>query len=257
VNAPSPPPRESDVKVLGELLREAAGFERGLVRTFVDLKKNPRLVLEGYLAQDYKYVGPFRLLITSLSLWILINSFLIDWYAIWKILTEGILNAEVRMIAWLSNLDAAGEKKLNDNLLAFDLAGKMSKAAGDFFSKWFVPFALITVVGGSLYYSRRHKADLRHTMYVMSYAIGASIPLYLVLSFVFLVSPELGVVFSIVVVVVDMLGFSQFTTIAPIRGFYEMDGKATEKKIMTSILIVIFATLVTAAAGIAIGHSIQ
>lgn len=237
------------------MLREAAGFERGLVRTFLDLKKNPRLVLEGYMAHDYKYVGPFRLLITSLSLWLLINSFLIDWYAIWRTLTDSMLSAEVRLIAWLSNLDAAAEKKLTDQLLASDLAGQMSNVAGDFFSKWFVPFALITVVGGSLYYSRRYKADLRRTMYVMSYAIGASIPLYLVLSFVFLFSPGFGIAFSVMVVVVDMLGFSHLTTIAPIRGFYDVDEKATEKKIMISIMIVIFATLVTAVGVIALWHS--
>lgn len=246
--------REEEFKVLKELLGEAIGLEKGLFRTFLDLRKNPRQVLESYQSGDHRYVSPFRLLITSLSLWILINGLLIDWYALWKDLMSMILRGEAWLISWINDYDQAAH---NAFIAKLDqkTAGVMEiycRFAGDLFSKWYVPYALVSVVAGGIHYTRRQRhagPSFRDTLYILSYSIGANIPFLLLLSLIFWMHIGAALVVCFAVLVLNFLGHSQLTSFAPIRSFLPQDGKIIEKKIMQSVFLVVMLGMAVLAAG--------
>src|SRR6185436_6497947 len=61
------------------LFLELIGYEKGLLITFIDLYRNPLKVIESNKRGDNKYISGNRLLLTSLGIWVLFNSFIIDW----------------------------------------------------------------------------------------------------------------------------------------------------------------------------------
>jgi hypothetical protein len=247
-NQPKTGEVEPESKVLGELFREAIGLENGLARTFIDLRKNPRQVLENYKAGDRRYVSPFRLLITSMSLWILINGFLIDWYIVWKDLMSMVLHGEAWLISWIKDYDEAGRAALTETLSkkTWSVMDIYCRFAGDLFSKWYVPYTLVSVVGGSIHYTRRQgmgKLTLRDALYILSYSIGSNIPFFLLLSLLFWAHIGAALVACFAVLALNLLGYSQFLSYAPIQDFIAHDGKAVEKKIMHSVFLVVLIGL--------------
>src|SRR5688572_10464219 len=65
------------------LALEFVGYERGLLKTIIDLYKDPAIVIASFNRGENTYVSPYRLLIVTISIWVLLNSFLIDWNEIW------------------------------------------------------------------------------------------------------------------------------------------------------------------------------
>jgi hypothetical protein len=114
--------------------------------------------------------------------------------------------------------------------------------AGDLFSKWYVPYTLISVVGGSIHYTRRQgtgKLTLRDALYILSYSIGSNIPFFLLLSLLFWLNIGAALVACFAVLIMSLLGYSQFLSYAPIQNFIAHDGESVEKKIMHSVFLVI------------------
>lgn len=243
------PEKESEAKVLEEVFREAAGIEKGLIRTFLDLRSKPKEVLEGYKAGDRKYVGPFRLLLASLSLWILINGFLIDWYALWKGMMSGILEAEVSLIAWLKGYDEVARQEAMRKLevTAGPFLDIYCRFAGDLFSKWYVPYALVGIVLGSLHFTRRQREkniSLRDTLYILSYSVGANIPFLLFISLIFWLNLWAALAACAIILVLNLSGNAHLISFAPVRTFFPQEtGKAIEKKLMGSVFLVVMVGL--------------
>ncbi len=250
LNQGKEPVPEPESKVLMELLREASGIERGLIRTFLDLRSKPREVLEGYKAGDRRYVGPFRLLLASLSLWILINGFLIDWYALWKEMMMGILDGEAWLIAWLKGGDDVAREETMKKLAekAGPLLDIYCRFAGDLFSKWYVPYSLAGIVLGSIHFTRRQTekvVSLRDTLYILSYSVGANIPFFLVVSLVFWLNLWAALAACLVILVLNLSGNAHLISFAPVRNFLPVEeGKAFEKKLMRSVFVVVSVGLV-------------
>jgi len=247
VDAPQPSAQQdSDRKVLGDLFLEAMGYENGMIRTLIDLRKNPRGVLDGFSSGDRRYVSPFRLLMAGLTLWILLNSFLINWYAVWKSMMNGVLTADVKIIGWLKELDPAGEEALRKQLGSSNSLDWYCKFAGDLFSRWFVPFTLIYIVVGSLLFVRRNRTlgiGLRETMYVMSYSVGASLPTYLAMTLAFSFNVWAGFGVSLFISALSFTGRSNLLSYAPMGSFFPENGKAIESKITKSIGLVVAVTM--------------
>lgn len=244
------PARESEARVLEEVFREAAGIEKGLIRTFLDLRSKPREVLEGYKAGDRKYVGPFRLLLASLSLWILINGFLIDWYALWKEMMLGILDAEAWLIAWLKGGDDVAREETMKKLAekAGPILDIYCRFAGDLFSKWYVPYSLAGIVLGSIHFTRQQTekvVSLRDTLYILSYSVGANIPFFLVVSLVFWLNLWAALAACLIILVLNLSGNAHLISFAPVRTFIAAEeGKAFEKKLMRSVFLVVSVGLI-------------
>lgn len=238
------PPAAEEKNAISELFREAIGYEQGLWRTFVDLRKKPKEVLEGYLQGDRKYVSPFKLLTTSLSVWILINGFLIDWYSIWNQIITGILNQEIRLIAWLKDMDAAAQlaqkANITEKVAPFIAIG--AQIAGDLFSKWYVPFALLSVVAGSWLFHRRYpspEVTLKRAMSILSYSVGSNMPFFLLISIAFGVHVWLAAGLIMLILVLMLAGKTSYFNYAPVNGFFDEGGRQKEKQLIRCVFMVV------------------
>lgn len=237
--------QKEDSNAVTELLKEALGYEQGLWRTLLDLRKMPVEVLNGYLSNTRKYTSPFKLLTTSLSLWLLINGFLIDWYTIWSELCNGVLKLETSLIAWIGDFDAARKEALVNKVQegAGPIFSMISQVFGDLFSKWYVPFAILAVIGASWLFTKRNRElgiPMKTVMSVLSYSVGSNIPLYLILSIAFGIHVYLGLGLILIMGIFMILGRSKnFMYAAPGKFF---PGQPTvEKKLMKATFLVTVA----------------
>ncbi len=234
-----------DKGALIDIVKETLGYEQGLWRTLVDLRTNPKQVLDGYLAADRKYVSPFKLLSTSLSLWLLINGFLVDWYAIWAQFFKATLELETSLIAWVGDFDPARRAELDRKML--EVSGPMlsmvSRIAGDLFSRWYVPFAILSVIGTSWLFTRINKEtglSLKTVMSAFSYSVGSNIPFYLGISICFGLHIYLGLALLLVMTVLLLTGKAGKLMYAAPGKFFEDQGKQVEKKLIRASFIVTF-----------------
>ncbi len=237
------PSRSSDDRrAVLDLLKETIGYEQGLWRTLLDLRTKPQEVLEGYLQADRKYASPFKLLTTCLSLWLLINGFLIDWYAIWSQLFTSILDVEVSLITWISDLDATKRAALDQRLeeLAGPMLGMVSQVAGDLFSKWYIPFAILAIVGASWLFTRWNPGyglPMKDVLAGLSYSVGSNIPLYLGVSIGFGIHMLLGLSITLFMALLLFFGKAgKLMYAAPGKFFPQHEG--IEKKLVKATFTV-------------------
>lgn len=228
-----------------DLIKEALGYEQGLWRTLVDLRSKPKDVLDGYLAADRKYVSPFKLLTTSLSLWLLINGFFVDWYAIWSQLFTSTVELETSLIAWVGDFDPAKRAALDRKMLELTgpLLSMVSRIAGDLFSRWYVPFAILSVIGTSWLFTRMNPEtglSLRTVMSAFSYSVGSNIPFYLGISVCFGLHLYLGLGLLLIMSILLLTGKAGKLMYAAPGKFFEDQGKQVEKKLIRSSFIVTF-----------------
>ncbi len=227
------------------MLKEAVGYDQGLWRTFRDLRKIPIEVLNGYMAGDKRYVSPSRLLITTLSFWVLLNGFLIDWYEIWKTIVSGILHGEAWLILSLMDHDEA-KRAAFDTYFLGEFAPRMthifSRFAGDLFSKWYVPFTILSIVCGGYIFTRKNRSEgytLKHVLSILSYAMGSNIIVFLAISAAFGIHMWLGCVILMVGLLFFLFGKAHLIFYAAPSQFFEKEGKRLEKKLMRFVFLVV------------------
>ena len=199
-------PEKSNKEILLDFLKESIGVESGLVKTFLDLRKKPREVLDGYLQGDKHYVSPFKLLFGGLALWLFINSFVIDWY---KIFDSAIQ-------------DYTPFKSL------------FVRFAGDIFTKIYVPF-VICVIPTSAYFARRLTKDFKISYKVLlsvnSYVMGANVFVYLIMSVTAAINFYVFIGLSLALVPLALMGYNLMMLVPP-RRFFPLDGLTIEKKML-------------------------
>lgn len=246
-------PRKDAANPTLEFFKEAIGYENGLWRTFVDVRKNPQQVIADYLAQTRKYVSPFRFLTTSLGLWILINGFIIDWYATWSRMITGIITAELKLIALLSEreMDQALFDKISAKMVPYG-----SQIAGDLFAKWTVPFVVIIIIATSHWLSRysQWKEKVSHKMIlgVMCYGVGGNIPAFLIMTTGLALAPWITMGVIMIAFLLILIGKLNLLSYSPYRNFFAADGVAIERSIAkVSVFTVITLQILLVAAYIA------
>ena len=199
-------PEKSNKEILLDFLKESIGVESGLVKTFLDLRKKPREVLDGYLQGDKHYVSPFKLLFGGLALWLFINSFVIDWY---KIFDSAIQ-------------DYTPFKSI------------FVRFAGDIFTKIYVPF-VICVIPTSAYFARRLTKDFKISYKVLlsvnSYVMGANVFVYLIMSVTAAINFYVFIGLSLALVPLALMGYNLMMLVPP-RRFFPLDGLTIEKKML-------------------------
>ena len=199
-------PEKSNKEILLDFLKESIGVESGLVKTFLDLRKKPREVLDGYLQGDKHYVSPFKLLFGGLALWLFINSFVIDWY---KIFDSAIQ-------------DYTPFKSI------------FVRFAGDIFTKIYVPF-VICVIPTSAYFARRLTKDFKISYKVLlsvsSYVMGANVFVYLIMSVTAAINFYVVMGLSLALVPLALMGYNLMMLVPP-RRFFPLDGLTIEKKML-------------------------
>ena len=241
---PKPPSSEGSGAVV-DLLKESVGYEQGLWRTLIDLRTKPKDVLEDYLAGDRKYVSPFKLLTTSLSLWIVINGFFVDWYTIWSQIFIKSVNLEASLIAWIGDFDAARRASFDQKLqeAMVPMLSIVGRIAGDLFSRWYVPFAILAVIGTSWLFTKRNPdagISMKKIMSAFSYSVGSNIPFYLGMSIGFGINLYLGMGMVLVMAMLLLAGKAGKIMYASPGKFFEDQGKQIEKKLIRASFIVTF-----------------
>ena len=221
--------------VIIDFLAEMIGYEQGLHHTFVALRKQPQVVLENYLSKTHIYVGPFKILISIVTVWLLFNNLIVDWY---KIIGEGL--TDYTNYLWF-NIQHKTEP-IPASLLKIN--GLFAKIFADLFSKYYMVFV---VFGTPLWayiclkLCKPYKIDFRTHLAVVGYhfslgfiaalvfIIGLAIhPLLCVaLAFIFMLSPFIGL----------KVIYNKFFAIVPVSAFFEHDGPAIEKKYFQARLI--------------------
>lgn len=235
-------PEKSTREVLGDYLKEIVGYENGLWRTIVDLRKHPDLVLKGYLEKDHKYVSPFRILLSALSLWVLVNSFFLDWYKAFE-------NIMYQMAMWIQSIVTIPEQ----NQVKFDnyvseSAKFYGKLCGDLFSKYYVLFVLISLPLAAFLASRKCKhfgISFKTILAAMSYSSSLNV----FLMFIFSVCAYFDLFFTTVflgipLIVLTIIGRGNLVSFIALRNFFITNGVEIEKKVTVSMLISVLILMI-------------
>ncbi|HCW06106.1 MAG TPA: hypothetical protein DGG95_01930 [Cytophagales bacterium] len=229
---------KSTKEVLGDYLKEIIGYDNGLWRTLVDLRKNPDIVLKGYLEKDHKYVSPFRFLISGLSLWVLVNSFFLDWYTAFKSLMYSMAGWIQRMVT----IPEKNQKKFEHYIQ--ESANLYAKLVGDLFTKYYVPLVLIALPLAAFLASKKCKkynVSFKTLLAAMSYSASMNVFLMFAISWIAYYSVFFAfIIVGVPFLVLQLTGRGDLIFILPIRKFFISNGVDVEKQITKSIL---FSTL--------------
>lgn len=221
-------PEKTNREILLDFLKESVGVERGLVKTFIDLRKKPIEVLDGYLKGDNHYVSPFKLLFGGLALWLFINSFIIDWYKIFGSAMQDYINFLSRII-----LEDSRQKAKFDSLIS-PIMDIFVNFAGDLFTKIYVPF-VICVIPLSAYFASRltkdFKVSYKTLLSVNSYVMGANVFVYLIMSVTAAINFYVFIVLCFVLLSLALVGHNLMMLVPP-RRFFTSDGLIIEKKML-------------------------
>jgi len=240
-------PKQEDTgskEVFIDFLLEIIGYEKGMYRTFIDLKNQPKVVLQSYLNKENIYISPFKILIYIVGIWLLFNNFLIDWYKIFGSLIDSVFITE-----WLKNHDRS-EPVPADILYRGKL---MTKVTGDLLSKYYMAFVIL----GTPFWAylcfllcRSYKIDFRTHLAVVGYHFSLGfLPAFIFISLV-AINIWLSLVVAFIIIISPVVGlrviYNKAFVIVPVSSFFEENGPSIEKKyyharlLMTFIFILIY-----------------
>mgnify|MGYP003580948907 CR=1 FL=1 len=226
---------KSTKEVLYDYVKEIIGYENGLWRTVVELRKHPDLVLKGYLSKDPKYVGPFRVLISALSLWVLVNSFFLDWHSAFR-------DVMYKMADWVQSIVSIPEQnRVKFDKYLLESANLYAKLAGDLFAKYYVPFVLIGLPLTAFLASKKCKKygiGFKTILAAISYTVSLNVMLMFVVS----VCAYFDIFFTFIVlgiplIVLQLIGKGDLISFLTLRKFFSSNGIEIEKNVTKSMLI--------------------
>lgn len=210
-----------------DLLKEAVGVEHGLWHTVKSLRVDPKGVLNGYLTGDLNYSSPFKLLMGVLTIWLLVNGFIIDWYAIWAKFIDNYLNFLYKAIGTELTI-AEFHKKMASFRNLFIQFG------GDLFGRIYIPF-ILAVLPLSAWLAQRfthtYEVSFRKLLAVNSYVMGANGVVFLGMSIVVAINFYVFMAVALVLVVLALFGIN-FLMMIPPRRFFDQHGAEIERGIV-------------------------
>jgi hypothetical protein len=224
-------------KFFFNLFKEGVGYESGLIRTVVDLYKNPQKVIEASINNDLTYVNPVKFMVNICSYFILVNGFIIDW--------ESVSLVHVNRINYLitGNIHPGPAELSFAQLMAF------------IFSTGFIPMLIFTTIVQLYFISKKTKESSYSFDYhkdVVFYYNGLNILLYFFFSIAaaFLPTDLFLLLFSLYFLLI-IIGYSKVIELKPIGTYFQTEKnelskvyKSTMNKTYT-ILIVGFILLIS------------
>jgi hypothetical protein len=239
-------PQKGNRQVLLELFHESIGLESGILRTAQALWREPQNVLKSYMANERTYISPFKILLTSLSLWILINSFIIDWYAIWGKMTADYLD-------WLTTsvfpMDGANPEKVKQ--FKSDYVAFVSRFMGDLFSKIYVPLVVVVLPLSAWFAHKscaKYGANFRSLIATNAYVMGANVFSLVIVSTLTVINTYALAVIAVSSLLLLFFGINIFILIPP-RRFFAENGKVIEKTLIRGNLMAVFVVMGVLAVG--------
>lgn len=234
---PVPETTESNNReIFLDFLKEVTGYEHGLGRTIIDLRKKPDVVLQSYLTRQGHYVSPFRLLFTALGLWIFVNSFIIDWYAVWYDMSKQFSDFLTDYVYHVPL-----ERKIKNAQELDKVMRIYSTFAGDLFSKYYVPFVVLTLPLSSWLatkFCRPYKLPFRSILISNTYSVAANTYVGFFMSVGFALNAFVTAAIVTILLVLVFTG-RNFIQLTPLRNFYSENGAAIEKRILGSNVLAV------------------
>ncbi len=201
------------------LILEAIGYEHGFFKTIIDLYRDPKTVVNGNKLGTKVYLSPYRLLISILSVWIVINSFIIDWHKKW-----------LKFAHEINDLLFPHERRLP---VQFEI--NISNFGGALFAKYFVPLIILTVIISSSIAEkncRKYNLTLKDHLEVMSYSSAINSIGLLGLSVIIAINFYAGFGLIILARLLTIFGFRNYLNVVKIRDYFPEYGIEIEKKYM-------------------------
>ena len=232
-------------EVLGDYFKEVLGYDNGLFRTIIDLYRNPTIVLKSYLEKEHKYISPFRILITALTFWVLVNSYFLDWY---KTAENNLRNGT----QWIErNFEESQQDKGDDReekeMFETKFLPRIAKFIGDLYSKYFVAGVIIYLPILSFFTSirgQRYGADFKALLAALSYSYSINILFFFTLSlFAYFNMLHVFFILCIPLAVLQLTGKTKLGSFTSIRRFFFENGKEIERELMIVVSVIIVSIL--------------
>jgi len=217
------------------LLLELIGYEKGLLITLIDLYRNPLTVIESNNRGENKYVSGNRLLFTSLMIWVLFNSLIIDW--------------DKAISRWIySRASLLGDKNPDGQIIS-----KISNFGADMMEKYMTPIAVLYVAIATLIVRqlcKEYQFPAKRHLEVMSYSTALYYLVMTVFSIVFAINGLAAEALLITVGIINWTGYKNYLELVRTRNFFEVNGEEIEKKykiakaLSTVLLVVVSLTII-------------
>jgi hypothetical protein len=226
----------SSKEVIIDYLMEIIGYEKAMYRTFVDLRKQPKIVLQSYLRKENIYTSPFKILFYFVGVWLIVNNLLIDWYKLW--------NSYIRFL-WLfkhNESDIMPPALLLDSKVVVQLAG-------DLFSK---NYMILVVFVAPIWaficnsFCKKYNIDFRTHLAVVGYHLGLGSISGLVTIICLAINVWLCLGVGLLIILspfVGLRGIYNVFHVVPVSAFFENDGIAIEKRYFRARLIAAFLSM--------------
>ena len=228
----------SKKEVLTDFIKDAVGYDKGILKTLIDLRKQPQKVVNGYLAKSGEYVSPFKIFMIIITIWVLVMNFLLDWHAIGA--------AALDQIVFF-----VGTNIFNDDMVKemkearyTELRALFANIFHQAYTKWIVIFMIIFIPVSALIAEKlckKYKISFQRHFAVMAYSNGMAMITGFVVSLFMAVNVWITVLVMLFISLLGAFGFSKIQnmiSLVPIHKFFENNGKAIEKKYNLAALIV-------------------
>jgi len=220
-----------------DFLLEIIGYEKSMYRTFVDIRKQPKIVLQSYLRKEPTYTSPFKILFYFVGAWLIVNNLLIDWYKLW--------NSYIRFL-WLTDHNESDIMPP-----AFSFFSKMFvQIAGDLFSKNYILLVVLVVPVWAFIcnlFCKKYNIDFRTHLAVVGYHFGLGFISGLVLIICLAINFWLCLGVGLLIMLspfIGLRGIYNVFHVVPVSAFFENDGIAIEKRYFRARLITALFTTI-------------
>jgi hypothetical protein len=230
------------------LFKEGIGYESGLIRTIVDLYKNPKRVVEASVNNDLTYLNPVKFMMTICSYFVVVNSFFIDWEAVsLKHFKE--INY---LISGTKATDAIGSK----------IELFQSRFIDFLFSAGLIPMLILISILQLYFISRKMKAynySFDYLKDVLFYYNGLNVLLYFVFSLAAaILNTKLFLIFYSVFFFLIIIGYRKVVELKPVEAYFDENSTELAKLFKRSMIRATFIfTFVSMILGVLIGLLIE
>ena len=229
----------SKKEVLGDYIKDAVGYDNGVLNTLIDLRKNPQKVVNGYLAKSGEYVSPFKIFMIIITIWVVVMNFFLDWHAIGAKVFDQIF---FFMGTYIFNKDMVSEMKEAEYI---DLRDKFANLFYQAYTKWIVIFMIIIIPLTALVVEKlckKYEISFQKHFAVTAYYNAMAMITGFVVSLFIAINFWITLLIMMTISLLGLLGFTKIQhmiSLAPIHKFFEKDGKAIEKKYSIAALIIV------------------
>ncbi len=212
--------------ILIESLYDISGFNRGVLRTLIDIIRQPAKVIAGYHQNDFTYTRPVAFCLITSGAYLLLANYVINWDVYVSLIVEFYL--------WFVNLVSPNQ---NPSVEELNLVKKWSELGVDIlFKKYFVVMVIAQAFFRAAVFTKfKEDASYGNMLVIMLYRQGGSIFISAVSLLCFLIPNAFGFIsYMVVVSLADQFAFKNYINLTLGQG----SKKPFQKRILKAIAII-------------------